>query len=447
MPTRPETRYAKAADGVHIAYQVVGEGPVDVVAIIGWVTNIEAMWEEPRLARFLQRLAESCRLILFDKRGVGLSDRVAETALPSLEARMDDARAVLDAVGSRRAIVFGISEGGPMAMQFAATHPERTIGLVLFGTSADWTVYRDPDDEYEAELERMEREWGTIDYAREQLRTWAAPSLATDDRAAEWLASYMRRAASPGAAIALTRMNRGLNVSAVLPAIHVPTLVLARTGDLDFPLAEVRQTAASIPGARLAEYPGDDHFFFVGDSEPLLDEIRRFVKAAGDEEAELDRVLATVLFTDIVASTERAATLGDRRWRDLVETHNDRLRGLFGRFRGHEIDAAGDGFLVTFDGPIRAVRCALAAAEAVRDLGLEIRAGLHTGEVELVGSDVRGIAVHIGARVAALAGPSEVLTSSVVKDLVTGSALAFEDRGVHALKGVPGDWHLYRAIG
>jgi pimeloyl-ACP methyl ester carboxylesterase len=446
VPTRPETRYAKAADGVHIAYQVVGDGPVDVVAIIGWVTNLEAMWEEPRLARFLRRLAESCRLILFDKRGVGLSDRVPDSALPTLEARMDDARAVLDAVGSTRAIVFGVSEGGPMAMQFAATYPDRTIALLLFGTSADWTVDQDPDGEYEAGLETVEREWGTIEYAREQLRSWAAPSLAADDRAAEWLASYMRRAASPGAAIALSRMNRGLNVSAVLQAIHVPTLVLARTGDLDFPLEEVRRTAAAIPGARLVEVPGDDHFFFAGDSEPLLAEILRFVKTTGDDEAELDRVLATVLFTDIVASSERLSALGDRGWRSLVEAHNDRLRGLFGRFRGHEVDTTGDGFLVTFDGPIRAVRCALAATAAVRDLGLEIRAGLHTGEVELAGSTVRGIAVHVGARVSALAGPSEVLTSAVVKDLVTGSALRFEDRGVHVLKGIPGDWHLFRAL-
>jgi pimeloyl-ACP methyl ester carboxylesterase len=442
----PATRYAKAADGVHLAYQVLGDGPVDVVAIIGWVSNIETLWEEPTLARFLRRIASFSRLILFDKRGVGLSDRVPDADLPTLETRMDDARVVMDAVGSERAVLFGISEGGPMAMLFAATHPDRTIALLLFGTSADWTLGASSDADFEAALAEEDREWGTIEYARKELRTWAAPSLADDDRAAEWLASYMRRSASPGAAIALARMNRGMDVSAALPAIHVPTLVMARTGDRDFPVADVRETAAAIPGARLVELPGDDHFFWVGDSERVLAEVQRFVKTVGDEEAELDRVLATVLFTDIVGSTERAARLGDRGWRELVEAHDVRLRSLFQRFRGREVDAAGDGFLVTFDGPIRAVRCALTASEAVRDLGLEIRTGLHTGEVELSGDDVRGIAVHVGARVASLAGPSEVLVTSTVKELVAGSALTFEDRGEHALKGVPGEWRVYRAL-
>jgi class 3 adenylate cyclase len=442
----PTTRYAKAADGVHIAYQVIGDGPIDVVAIIGWVTNIEAVWEDPALARFLREIASFSRLIVFDKRGVGLSDRVALSELPTLETRMDDARVVMDAVGSERAVIFGISEGGPMAMLFAATYPDRTVALLLFGTTADWTLGASSDTQHEAYLAEQDRDWGTVEYARKQLRTWAAPSLAGDDRAVQWLASYMRRAASPGAAAALERMNRGMDVSAALPAIHVPTLVLARTGDLDFPIVDVRLTAAAIPGARLVEYPGDDHFFWVGDTEPLLDDIRRFVKSVADDEAELDRVLATVLFTDIVGSTERAASIGDRGWRELVEAHNARLRSLFQRFRGREVDAAGDGFLATFDGPIRAVRCALAASDAVHDLGLEIRTGLHTGEVELADDDVRGIAVHIGARIAALAGPSEVLVSSVVKDLVVGSALRFEDRGEHALKGVPGEWRVFRAL-
>ena len=443
---RPETHYAKTADGVHIAYQVLGDGPVDVVAIIGWVSNIEAIWEEPRLSRFFIRLASSCRLILFDKRGVGLLDRVPVSELPTLETRMDDARAVMDAVGSTRAIVFGISEGGPMAMLFAATYPDRTVGLLLFGTQADWALGSSNDADFESELDVMEREWGTVDRARRELREWAAPSLSDDDRAAEWLASYMRRSASPGAAVALARMNRGMDVSAVLPAIHVPTLVLARTGDLDFRIDDVRATAAAIPGARFIEFPGEDHFFWVGDADPLLAEVTGFVEDAGAEEAELDRVLATVMFTDIVGSTEHLAALGDHRWRELVDDHHERLRGLFARFRGREVDAAGDGFFVTFDGPIRAVRCALAATAAARDLGLEVRAGLHTGEVEMAGTDVRGIAVHVGARVAALAGPSEVLASSVVRDLVVGSTLVFEDRGEHSLKGVPGAWRIYRAL-
>jgi class 3 adenylate cyclase len=442
----PITRYAKAADGVHIAYQVIGDGPIDVVAIIGWVSNIEAMWEDPALARFLREIASFSRLIVFDKRGVGLSDRVALSELPTLETRMDDARVVMDAVGSERAVIFGISEGGPMAMLFAATYPDRTIALLLFGTTADWTLGDLGDAQHEAHLAEQDRDWGTPEYARKELQTWAAPSLVGDDRAVEWLASYMRRAASPGAAVALARMNRGMDVTAALPAIHVPTLVLARTGDLDFRIVDVRRTASAISGARLVEYPGDDHFFWVGDTEPLLDDIRRFVKGVADGEAELDRVLATVLFTDIVGSTERASAIGDRGWRELLEAHNTRLRSLFQRFRGREVDSAGDGFLATFDGPIRAVRCALAASDAVHDLGLEIRTGLHTGEVELDGEDVRGIAVHIGARIASLAGPSEVLVSSVVKDLVVGSALRFEDRGEHALKGVPGEWRVYRAL-
>ena len=443
---RPETRYAKTADGVHVAYQVLGDGPVDVVVIIGWVSNLEAIWEEPLLSRFFTRLASSCRLILFDKRGVGLSDRVPVSELPTLETRMDDARAVMDAAGSTRAIVFGISEGGPMAMLFAATYPDRTIGLLLFGTQADWAIRGSSDAEFESYLDEMESQWGTVERARRELREWAAPSLGDDDRAAEWLASYMRRSASPGAAVALARMNRGLDVSAALSAIHVPTLVLARAGDLDFQVDDVRAMAAAIPGARFLEFPGDDHFFWVGDADTLLAPIIRFVEDAGAEEAELDRVLATVLFTDIVGSTERAAALGDHRWRALVDDHHQRLRSLFARFRGREIDAAGDGFFVTFDGPIRAVRCALAATEAAHDLGLEIRAGLHTGEVEMAGTAVRGIAVHVGARVAALAGPSEVLASSVVRDLVAGSRLEFEDRGEHSLKGVPGAWRIYRAV-
>ncbi|MBI2238048.1 MAG: adenylate/guanylate cyclase domain-containing protein [Actinobacteria bacterium] len=440
----PETKYAKTADGVHVAYQVVGDGPIDLAFVMGWTSNIEAMWEEPSLARFLNRLASFCRLIIFDKRGVGLSDRVPDTALPTLETRMDDVRAVMDAAGWERAVVFGVSEGGPLSILFAATYPERTIGLVLFGTSP--RQVGGTEAEHREYVEDVDRSWGTVEFAKKQLRAWAAPSLADDDRMAQWLASYLRRAASPSAAIALSQMNRGMDVRSALPAIHVPTLVLGRTGDLDFPIEDTRQMASDIPGARMVELPGIDHFFWVGDQDTLLGEIERFVKEVRDEEAELDRVLATVLFTDIVSSTEKAAALGDRAWRELLEAHHRKVRALLGRFRGREVDTAGDGFLVTFDGPIRAVRCALAAGETVRDLGLEIRAGLHTGEVELVGDNVQGIAVHIGARVASLANPSEVLVSSTVKDLVAGSSLEFEDRGEHELKGVPGLWRVYRAL-
>jgi len=449
---RPETHYGKTADGVHIAYQVVSEGSIDIVFVMGWTSNVEAFWEEPALARFLGRLASFGRLIVFDKRGVGLSDRVPESDLPTLETRMDDVRAVMEAAGSERAVVVGISEGGPLSLLFAATYPERTTALILFGTMARFAWAPDfpwgaTEEKLRHEVEGIDRSWGTEAYASNALRSWAAPGSAEDPQLVSWLASYTRRAASPGAAIALERMNYGMDVRHVLGAIHVPTLVLARKGDLDFPIDATRQMAGQIQGAKLVEFPGDDHFFWIGDQDLLLDEMERFLARVRDEETELDRVLATVLFTDIVGSTERAAALGDRRWHEVLESHHARIRSLLGRFRGKEVDTAGDGFLATFDGPIRAVRCAVAATQAVTDIGLEIRAGLHTGEVERVDEDVRGIAVHIGARVAALAGASEVLVSSTVKDLVAGSALRFEDFGEHVLKGVPNTWRLYRVVG
>jgi class 3 adenylate cyclase len=351
----------------------------------------------------------------------------------------------MDAAHSERGVVFGFSEGGPMAMLFAATYPERTRGLLLFGTVADLTSGRDVEN-WPIELDRIERLWGTEEYARLTLRESGAPSLADDERMVTWLASYTRRAASPSAAIALERMNHLMDASAILHAIHVPTLVIGRTGDPTFPIEDVQRTSEGIPGARFVELPGQDHLLFFGDTEPLLVEIEHFLKEIRDDEAELDRVLATVLFTDIVGSTERAAALGDREWRVLRDSHHARIRSNLGRFRGREVNTAGDGFLATFDGPIRAVRCATSAVAAVRDLGIQIRAGLHTGEVELDGPDVRGIAVHIGARVASLAGPSEVLVSSTVKDLVAGAALEFEDRGEHKLKGVPEAWRLCRVV-
>jgi class 3 adenylate cyclase len=297
--------------------------------------------------------------------------------------------------------------------------------------------------EFAAYIEHMDRSWGTEEFARQELLDWAAPSLADDERMVAWLASYLRRSASPGAAIALERMNRGIDVSHVLPAIHVPTLVVSRTEDMAFTAEQGRAIAEGIPGARFIEHPGGDHFFWVGEGDRLLDEVHRFVKEIRVEEAELDRVLATVMFTDIVGSTEKAAELGDHRWLAILQEHNAKVRGQLGRFRGREVDTAGDGFLATFDGPIRAVRCAMAVRDAVRDLGIELRAGLHTGEVELDGEKVRGIAVHIGSRIAGLAGPSEIFVSSTVKDLIAGSAVPFEDRREHGLKGVPGAWHVY----
>ena len=448
--TVPETRYAKTADGVHIAYEVVGDGTVDMVFVMGWTSHIELMWAEPSLARFLTRLSSFSRLILFDKRGMGLSDRVSPEHLPSLEVRMDDARAVMDAVGSERAVVFGVSEGCPMATLFAATYPERTVALVLFGTGASWKTSADypwpssTDEEFELRIAENEQLWGTREAAVKTLRDWAAPSLANDEHAITWLSDYLRHAASPGAAIALSRMNRGIDVRPALPAIHVPTLVLAREGDLAFPVEETKWMADRIHGARFVSFPGVDHFFFVGAQDELLDEIERFVASARDAEADLDRVLATVLFTDIVGSTAKAAELGDRGWRDLMERHHGAVRALLGRFRGREVDTAGDGFFATFDGPARAVRCAQAIEEAVQVLGLEVRAGVHTGEVETMDGKVGGIAVNVGSRIASLAAPSEVLVSQTVRDLVSGSGLAFEDAGEHELKGVLDPWHLYR---
>ncbi|MGZ8571346.1 MAG: adenylate/guanylate cyclase domain-containing protein [Actinomycetota bacterium] len=445
----PDTRYARTADGVHIAYQVIGDGPLDLVFVMGWTSNVEALWEEPDLARFLTRLASFSRLILFDKRGVGLSDRVPADRLPSLETRMDDVRAVMDAAGSERAVVFGVSEGGPMAVLFAATYPERTIGLVLYGTVADYTARErsdpslDESDQYETYIDTN---WGTIEHARNEIRTWAAPGHEDDERLVSWLASYLRRSASPGAAIALSRMNRAINAAHALSAIHVPTLVMAKTGDLDFPIEHVRAEADRIAGARLVEFPGDEHFFWVGEYDGMLDEIEGFVGGLGAEEAQLQRSLATVLFTDIVGSTEKVTELGDRAWKELVEAHHARVRGQLARYQGTEVDTAGDGFFATFDGPARAVRCAGSIGTAVRPLGIEVRAGVHTGEVEMIDGKVGGLAVVIGARVGAKASASEVLVSQTVKDLTAGSGLTFEVAGEYELKGVPDRWRLYRVV-
>ena len=445
MSAAPDTQYARTEDGVHVAYQVLGDGPLDLIFVLGWTTNIEAFWDEPDLARFLTRLASTGRLILFDKRGTGLSDRVPEDRLPSLETRMDDVRAVMDAVGSERAVVMGISEGGPMAMLFAATYPERTIGLVLFATDSNWS---DVSPESLARtLADIDARWGTEAYARDAIRNWGAPGHENDERLVSWLASYLRRAASPGAAMALDRMNAEMDVTSTLSAIHVPTLVVSRTGDLDFPIENVRVMASRIAGAHLVETPGTAHFFWIGDQESVLAPVEAFVKELGGHEAVLGRMLATVLFTDIVDSTAQAATMGDRAWRDVREAHDRAIRGQLARFRGREIKTMGDGFLAAFDGPGRAVQAATAMVEAVKPLGVEIRAGLHTGEIELDGDDIAGLAVAIGARVGAKAGASEVLVSQTVKDLVVGSGLKFQDAGEHELKGVPDRWRLYRVVG
>jgi pimeloyl-ACP methyl ester carboxylesterase len=435
----PETRYAKSGD-LNIAYQVVGQGPFDLVYVPGWVSNIEAMWEEPSHARLLGRLAAFSRLILFDKRGTGMSDPVPVDRLPTLEERMDDVRAVMDAAGSERAAIFGSSEGGLMSVLFSATSPERIEALITLAIYA--TRLRSPDypwapkpEARAAEIEEIERTWGgEMDISN------LAPSA--DEAFKRRAVAYLRRSASPGAAVALLRMNSQIDVREVLPTIRVPTLVLQRVDDRDVNVEEGRWIARQIPGAKYVELPGDEHLIWAGDVDAVVDEVEEFLTGRRPVH-EPDRVLATVLFTDIVGSTERATEVGDRRWRELLDQHHSLVRRQLERFDGREVDTAGDGFLATFDGPARAIRCADSLRVGVRALGLEIRAGLHTGECEVVGDGVRGIAVHTGARVAALAGTGEVLVSSTVKDLVAGSGIEFEDRGTHELKGVPGEWRLY----
>ena len=436
----PATRYARSGD-VNIAYQVVGEGP-DLVYVPGWISNVELMWDEPTLAHVLERLAGFSRLILFDKRGTGLSDPVPLDRLPSLETRMDDVRAVLDAAGSQRTALFGFSEGGLMSALFAATYPERVTALVLYGAfakrihSPDYPWAPTPE-ERRREIELLEQQWADhMDV--DQL----VPSESDAFKAR--LATYFRRSASPGAAVALMRMNTQIDVRGVLPSIHAPALVMHRRDDRDVKVEEGRWIAAQIPGAQYVELEGDAHTLWAGDTDAIVDEIEEFLTGIRPA-AYSERVLATVLFTDITGSTERAAELGDARWKELLEAHHAVVRTQLDRFRGQELDTAGDGFLASFDGPARAIECARAIGERVGDLGLRVRAGLHTGECERVGEKLGGIAVHIGARVASLAEPGEVLVSSTVRHLVAGSGIEFEDRGEHRLKGISEPWRLYRA--
>jgi class 3 adenylate cyclase len=446
----PEVLYARTPEGVHIAYVVAGAGSMDLV-FAGWgYSNIDYAWRIPNQRGFLQKIGSLGRLIYFDPRGMGSSDRIGGGQLPTLESQMADVLSVMDAVGSDRAALLGFDASGPLAILFAATHPERTAALVVYGSESannsapdypgGWTV-----EQWDAYLEDLEHRWGQRDYVREFMKMMA-PSLTLDEQTLETYTSMFRMTGGPGTAHVLETMWRETDVRDVLPAVHVPTLVLHRTDDQAYPIAGARFTAEHIAGSRFVELPGGDHLSWEGDTDMLISEIDRFLRSVRDEEAELDRVLATVMFTDIVGSTERASALGDRRWKELLAAHHDVVRHLLARYRGREIDTAGDGFLATFDGPARAVRCARSTVEAVRPLGLEIRAGCHTGEVELDGDEVRGIAVHIGSRVGALAGPSEVFVSSTVKDLVAGSGLVFEDAGEHELKGVPDRWRLYRVM-
>jgi len=440
MTTIPTAKYAKSAD-VHIAYQVVGEGAQNLVLVPGWVSHIEYAWEDPSCSHFLRRLASFSRLILLDRRGTGLSDRVSE--LPTLEQRMDDVRAVMDAAGAERAALFGLSEGGPMCLTFAATYPSRTSALMLYGTFARLVQAPDypigvPAELFAQFLELVEKSWGTGSMSAD----YFAPSLARDEAFRQSWARFERLGVSPAGIKALLRITQDTDARSALSVIRVPTLIMHREGDRVIRVEAARYIAERIQGAKYVELPGPDHFPWAGDTDAILDEVEEFLTGARRGQ-EPDRVLATVMFTDIVGATERAVALGDRRWRDLLDSHHTVIREQLTRFRGREIDTAGDGFLAAFDGPARGVRCAGAIVREMRRLGLEIRAGLHTGECEILGDKLSGIAVHTGARVASLAGAGEVLVSGTVKDLVAGSGIAFEDRGVQVLKGLPGEWHLY----
>jgi class 3 adenylate cyclase len=440
----PPTRYAPSGD-VSIAYQVVGDGPLDVVLVLGYATHLDLQWESPLFARFFDRLAQFARLILFDKRGTGLSDPVSE--VPTLEQRVDDVRAVMDAVGSERAAMIGISEGGPMCALFAATHPERVSELILYGAMARTTEAPDypwasPADALrESAREFLGPAWGRD--ARVMVELFA-PSLAGDPQVVEYTGRVERASASPGMVRQIFEMYLNIDVRGILPAIRVPTLLIHRHGDRIVNRRAGRDLADRIPGARYVELEGIDHLPWVGDADAVLGEIEEFLTGARSAR-DLDRVLATVMFADIVGSTQRAAALGDARWRELLGAYHERVAAEVDRFRGRWVKSLGDGCLATFDGPARAIRCGAAIVTAARALDLEVRVGLHAGEVELASDDVSGIAVHIAARVGALAAPGEVLVSSTVRDLVAGSGIPFAERGVHRLKGISDEWSLYAA--
>jgi class 3 adenylate cyclase len=428
----PRTRYAKSGD-LNIAYQMWGDGPIDLVLVPGFATHLELMLEPPWSGGVPRRLSRFSRVINLDKRGVGLSDRVDRPA--TLEERMDDVRAVMDAEGVERAALLGVSEGGSMAAMFAATYPERTTSLVLWAPAGGNPGYA--PEVKDLTTSWVEANWGSGEVIARLVRVGSEPDVAR-------LAQLERYSATPRMAASLARMNLELDVRPVLPLISAPTLVLHRTGDGIVTRDIVVELAELIPGAKRVELAGDWHFNLTpGTEDDAFDLAEEFITGVRPTEVvEVDRVLATVLFTDIVDSTRHAAEHGDHRWHEILDQHDQLLRDEFVRHRGQEVNTTGDGFLARFDGPARAIRCAQAIVRSAARLGVEVRAGVHSGECEMRGDDLAGIAVHIGARVASLAGPSEVLISSTVRDLVAGSGIEFDDRGVHQLKGVPGDWQL-----
>ena len=444
----PDVHYARNGD-VALAYQVFGDGPLELVFAPQWINNLDVAWQNPAFARFLNRLGSFARVLFFDRRGMGLSDRLSAEDAPPLETLVEDLRVVMDAAAFTRPVLFGGSDAGCICALFAATHPDRASALIVYGPEARGTATRDypwawTSEHWQAYLADLATGWGTDDY----VASWFGqlmPSAKGDPEQERWWLTMHRGSASPSSIVAIERIWAELDIRPVLPTIQTPTLVLHRRDDPIEDVGAGRDFARRVPGGQFVELTGDDWPVWAGDQEEVFDAIESFLRDISEEEAELDRVLATVLFTDIVGSTEKAANLGDRAWRELAERHHTAVRAMLGRYRGVEQDVAGDGFFATFDGPARGVKCAQAIVDAVRGLELEVRAGVHTGEVGTAGGKAAGIAVNVAARIAALAEPSQVLVSQTVKDLVAGSGLRFLDRGTHDLKGVEGEWHLYAA--